>query len=73
MVFEKVWLEPGQKKLVELTIDPAASNHPLSIWDTGRRQWTVTDGEYQVYVGDSSTNIVLSDSITVRTPPGRQQ
>ncbi|PWU48541.1 glycosyl hydrolase [Micromonospora globispora] len=72
VAFEKVWLNPGQKKLVELTIDPAASNHPLSIWDSGRRQWTVTDGEYQVYVGDSSTNIVLSDSITVRTPPGRQ-
>ena len=38
-------LNPGQKKLAELTIDPAASNPPLSTWDTGRRQWTVTDGE----------------------------
>ncbi|MGW5666560.1 hypothetical protein [Micromonospora sp. NPDC003776] len=36
-----VWLTPGEKQRVELTIDPASSNHPLFIWnsvaDDGRR------------------------------------
>jgi hypothetical protein len=31
--FEKVFVEPGESKLVTITIDPAATNHPFSVWD----------------------------------------
>ncbi len=72
VAFEKVWLNPGEKKRVQLTIDPKASNHPLGYWDSDARKWAVADGEYRVYVGKSATDIVLDDEITVRTPRGRR-
>ena len=71
--FEKVWLNPGEKKKLTIVIDPSASNHPLGYWDGGAQDWTIADGRYHVYVGNSSANIVLNDSITVRTPPGRNR
>ncbi|WP_284035689.1 glycoside hydrolase family 3 C-terminal domain-containing protein [Neobacillus sp. 114] len=71
--FEKVWLKPGEKKRVTVTIDPAASNHPLSIWDSNADSWKTLDGEYKVYVGNSSDNITLTDSINVRTPAGHSK
>jgi beta-glucosidase len=51
-----------------LTIDPAATSHPLGIFDAGAQQWKTVDGAYSVYVGNSSANITLTDSIVVRTP-----
>ena len=70
--FQKVWLKPDEKKNVELTIDPAASNHPLSTWDSRTQRWTMLSGEYKIYVGNSSTNMILADSIMVRTPDQRR-
>lgn len=66
--FEKVTLKPGEKKRVTVTIDPAAANHPLSVWDDAADAWSTPSGEYTVHVGDSSDNIVQSQSITIRTP-----
>lgn len=72
VAFDKVTLNPGEKKLVQLTIDPAASNHPLSIWNSDANRWTVLSGSYQLYVGNSSDNILLKEALTVRTsPPAR--
>ena len=68
VAFQKVWLQPGEKKKIQLTIDPAANSHPLGIFDSSVQQWKVVDGSYNVYVGNSSANITLSDSVTVRTP-----
>ena len=31
--FQKVFVEPGESKPVTITIDPAATNHPFSVWD----------------------------------------
>ncbi|MFE9691863.1 beta-glucosidase [Micromonospora sp. NPDC005806] len=72
VAFEKVWLQPGEKKRVELTIDPAASNHPLSVWDTTSDAWATVDGNYRIYLGNSSTSLPLTGSVTVRTPPGHR-
>jgi beta-glucosidase len=69
VAFKKVWLKPGEKRLVHLTIDPAASNHPLSTWDSASQAWTTASGDYRIYVGDSSANTPLTDTITVRMPP----
>ncbi|MFJ2029175.1 beta-glucosidase [Streptosporangium sp. NPDC087985] len=71
--FDKVWLNPGQKKRVAVTIDPTASNHPLSVWDTAGGQWKTVGGKYQVYVGNSSENVTLHDAVTVRTPAGQHR
>ena len=70
--FEKVTLNPGEKKRVTVTIDPAAANHPLGVWDATADAWTTVDGQYTVYVGNASNNVPLTQSITVRTPAGRQ-
>jgi beta-glucosidase len=70
VAFQKVWLNPGEKTKLQISIDPSASNHPLGYWDSAAQAWTIADGDYQVYVGNSAANLVLSDSVTVRTPPG---
>ena len=57
VAFEKVWLQPGEKKRIQLTIDPAANSHPLSIFDASGQQWKVVNGAYDVYVGNASDNI----------------
>jgi beta-glucosidase len=71
--FEKVTLNPGEKRKIKILIDPSATNHPLGYWDSGAQDWAIADGQYHVYVGNSSRNIVLSDAVTVRTPPGRKR
>ena len=70
--FKKIWLAPGknwldagEKTKVEITIDPAASNHPLSVWDSATAQWKVVDGSYQIFVGNSSDNLLLQDTVKV--------
>jgi beta-glucosidase len=70
VAFQKVWLQPGERQLLQLTIDPAAASHPLDTWDTDAQRWTTVNGNYQVYVGNSSANISLSDSIVVTLRPG---
>lgn len=64
--FAKVVLEPGEAGDVEIVIDPAASNHPFSVWDYGARGWAVVPGDYTVYVGTSSENTPFSSVISVR-------
>jgi beta-glucosidase len=64
--FEKVRLNPGEKREVRITIDPAASNHPLGIWDAKAQNWTVPSGRYQIYLGNSSANVAQTAFISVR-------
>jgi beta-glucosidase len=70
VAFEKVHLQPGEKKRVQLQIDPAASHHPMSVWDAAADQWTTPEGELQVHVGTSSADTEMAKSITVRATPG---
>jgi beta-glucosidase len=48
--FEKVTLQPGQSRRVHFTL----SGHDLSYWNDAANGWVVPDGQFQVYVGDSS-------------------
>jgi len=66
VAFEKVWLDPGERRRVELTIDPIASNHPLDIWDSGGQRWVTSGGDYQVFVGTSAANIAASATLILR-------
>jgi beta-glucosidase len=63
--FKKVHLQPGQSQRVSLVIDPAATNHPLSVWDYCTRSFVVKPGDYTVYVGNSSENTPLTATVTV--------
>jgi len=72
VAFDKVTLAPGQSKRVVLTIDPTASNHPLSIWNSTGQRWVTLNGQYRVYVGNSSADISLRGVLAVRTAPRRK-
>jgi beta-glucosidase len=69
VAFQKVFLQPGEKKQVQLTIDPAASNHPLSWWDSPSQSWKTTAGFYPIYVGNSSANVSLAGTFMVKPTP----
>ena len=66
VAFEKVWLDPGERRGVELTIDPNAGNHPLDIWDSGGQRWVPAGGDYQVFVGTSAATIAASAALALR-------
>jgi beta-glucosidase len=66
--FQKVTLQPGQSTTVHFTLN----GHDLSYWDDTATGWVVADGQYQVYVGDSSAlaNLPLHGGFTVTRSVG---
>ncbi|HET7723040.1 MAG TPA: glycoside hydrolase family 3 C-terminal domain-containing protein [Propionibacteriaceae bacterium] len=52
--FSKVRLEPGETRRVEIAVDPASTNHPLSVWSDADHGFVVPHGQFAVYVGSSS-------------------
>jgi len=66
--FQKVTLQPGQSTTVRFTLN----GHDLSYWDDTANGWVVPDGQYQVYVGDSSAlaNLPLHGAFTVTKTVG---
>ena len=65
VAFRKVFVEPGETKQVTLTIDPAATHHPLSVWSDADRAFVVPSGEFTVYVGTSSVDEAHTAVVTV--------
>ena len=63
--FTKVLLEPGASQRVTITIDPAATNHPLSVWDPCTNDFVVPTGEYTVFVGTASDDTPHTVSVNV--------
>jgi beta-glucosidase len=63
--FRKVRLEPGASERVSLVIDPAATNHPLSVWDDGAHDFVVMPGRYTLHVGTSSEDTPLTATMTL--------
>jgi beta-glucosidase len=63
--FQKVFVEPGESKPVTITIDPAATNHPFSIWDYCIQDFTIKPGQYTVYVGNSADNTPHATTVTI--------
>jgi beta-glucosidase len=53
--FRKVELAPGASQDVELIVDPAASNHPLSVWSEADRRWKIPTGTFNLWIGRSSS------------------
>jgi beta-glucosidase len=61
--FQKVTLQPGQSTTVRFTLN----GHDLSYWSDTANGWVVPDGQFGVYVGDSSAlaNLPLQGSFDV--------
>jgi beta-glucosidase len=53
--FQRIDLEPGASGDVTIAIDPAASNHPLSVWDAQAGKWVEPLGSFTVWLGRSSS------------------
>ena len=64
--FTKVFLEPGESQRVTITVNPAATNHPLSVWDTGTNAFVVPRGEFTALVGTASDNTPHTATVRVR-------
>jgi beta-glucosidase len=60
--FARVYLGPGQTRLVSIIIDRRA----LSYYDVSRQQWTAEPGSFEVLVGRSSADIKLRGSFTLQ-------
>jgi beta-glucosidase len=53
--FQKVSLDANGSKDVTITIDPSATNHPLSVWSKSAGKFVIPAGTYTLYVGKSSS------------------
>ena len=60
--FEKIALEPGEKKRVTFRLDKRA----FAYWHTGIHDWFVEDGSYRIQIGKSSRDIVLEADVLVK-------
>lgn len=59
--FDKVELEPGETKEVDLELDRRA----FAYYNTDKEDWSVESGEFELRVGPSSADIALTDTISI--------
>jgi beta-glucosidase len=66
--WQKVLLQPGASQPVTIEVDQNDSSHPMSYWDTGTESWTVAQGTYTVYLGNSeaASSLTTVGTITVQ-------
>lgn len=60
--FQKVTLQPGESKTVELAFNARS----LAVWDTPSHDWMVHPGSYTVFVGSSSVDTPLEETVIVQ-------
>lgn len=58
VAWDKVHLDPGKAKTVELTLNPWY----LSIFNADKNAWAIVPGDYKVLVGGSSRDLPLSSA-----------
>lgn len=63
--FQRIELAPGASGTVSIPIDPAASNHPLSVWSERGHKWVSPRGTYTVWLGRSSAQVDLARAGTI--------
>lgn len=59
--FEKETLNPGQSTRVVFGL----TRRDLSVWDVVEQQWVLQSGSYNVYVGKSVDDIVLTGTLSI--------
>ncbi|MFL9484334.1 glycoside hydrolase family 3 C-terminal domain-containing protein [Chitinophagaceae bacterium LWZ2-11] len=60
--FEKIFLQPGETKTVEMNIDVA----DLAFYDEAKKAWNVESGEFILQLGNSSRNILQTKKISIK-------
>jgi beta-glucosidase len=63
--FRKVDVGPGAAEPFEITVDPGATHHPLSVWDAAAHDFVVPAGTFHVHVGTSSDDAASLSTFTV--------
>ncbi|MFP7493898.1 glycoside hydrolase family 3 C-terminal domain-containing protein [Terribacillus saccharophilus] len=61
--FVKVALQPGEEKTVQLELDKRS----FAYFHTDLNDWHVESGEFDILIGRSSADIVLSDTVSVES------
>jgi beta-glucosidase len=67
--WNKTMLQPGAQQQVTITINASDSSHPLSIWDAASNGWVIPNGDFTVWVGDSSASADLAIAGTFHVGP----
>jgi beta-glucosidase len=67
--FEKVYLQPGEKKQVTFTLD----RRSFAIYDAAAMAWVVPTGEYAISLAASSRDVRLRQTIQVSGDDPREQ
>lgn len=67
--FDKVELAPGEKKTVTFELD----RRSFAYYDVELGEWTVETGAFEILIGKSSKEIVLSDTVEVISTTERQE
>jgi beta-glucosidase len=55
--WKKVFLQSGEGQNVTIEVDQNDSSHPMSYWDVNSNSWQVANGDYTVFLGNSSRNV----------------
>ena len=67
--WNKTMLQPSAQQQVTITINASDSSHPLSIWDAASNGWVIPNGDFTVWVGDSSASADLAIAGTFHVGP----
>lgn len=60
--FEKVYLNPGEEKVIEIELDDKA----FCVYSVKTQQFEKVTGEYKILAGNSSKNIKLSQDVSIK-------
>ena len=60
--FDKVLLQPGETKTVTMTLDWRA----FAYYEPKMKDWNVETGEFEILIGKSSEEIVLTETVVVK-------
>ena len=63
--FDKVTVEPGQTVTARMVIDPAATNHPVGVYDAAAEVWRNPDGQIDILLGTSSADLATVGTLTM--------
>lgn len=67
--WQKVKLDPGTSQTVTIEVDENDSSHPMSNWDQASNGWVTPNGDFTVYLGNSSAKTDLVVAGTIHTGP----
>lgn len=66
--FNKVSLAPGEEKTVSFELNKRS----FAYYDVSEKDWVVESGQFEILIGQSSQDIVLSEMVTVQSTSARK-